>query len=97
MQTRKKSKEPSEKPAPKVIYPPAEIATAIDRITSEDRDWFGAHPGLELRTRPAAQHEFWPVFDSVNVLYVIVTQVRPGYRLRFPVVRLHRPKTERVQ
>ena len=88
----KKSQEP-----PKVVEAPPEIAASIERITGEDRLWFEAHPHEESYTRPAAAGEFWPAFDSACVLYVIVTQVRPGFRLRAPVIRLHLPESDRVQ
>jgi hypothetical protein len=82
-------------PAP--ITPPPEVSAAIDRISENDREWFERHPGVDERIRLAAYGEFWPTFDSVNVKYVIVRQVMPGFRLRLPVVRIHRPETERVQ
>ena len=82
-------------PAP--ITPPPAISAAIDKISENDREWFERHPGVDERIRLAASDEFWPVFDSVNVTYVIVRQVMPGFRLRFPVMRIHRPETERVQ
>ena len=79
------------------ITPPPEIAAAIDKISENDREWFDHHPGVDERIRLAASDEFWPAFDSRNVQYVIVRQVTPGFRLRFPVVRIHRPETGRVQ
>lgn len=92
-----RAKQQRRRPLPPIVEPPPEIAAAIDRITDEDRSWFELHPNVEFRTRPPAVGEFWPVFDSACVLYVIVTQVRPGWRLRAPVVRIHLPKTDRVQ
>lgn len=84
-------------PAPPIVEPPPEIAAAIDRISADDREWFEAHPGVDERIRPAGPHEFWPHFDSATVKYVIVHQVWPGYRLKLPIIRVHRPQTERVQ
>jgi hypothetical protein len=81
----------------KILTPPAGVADSVDRITGEDRRWFEDHPNATSRTRPAAPGEFWPVFDSASVLHVIVTQVRPGFRLRSPVVRLNLPESDRVQ
>ena len=82
---------------PVPITPPPEISAAIDRISENDRVWFEGHPGVDERIRLAESDEFWPTFDSVDIKYVIVRQVMPGFRLRLPVVRLHRPETERVQ
>jgi len=82
-------------PAP--ITPPPEVSAAIDRISENDREWFERHPGVDERIRLAAYGEFWPTFDSASVLYVIVMQVRPGFRLRVPVIRLHLPESDRVQ
>ena len=81
----------------KVVTPPADVAASIDRITSDDRRWFLDHPSEETRVRPAAPDEFWPVFDSASVRYVVVAQVRPGFRLRAPVVAMVHPESERVQ
>ena len=83
--------------APPIKHAPPEIAAAIDKISGEDRLWFEAHPGAEFRTRPAAPGEFWPVLDSATVLYVIVTQVRPGYRLRAPILRMNLPESDWIQ
>jgi hypothetical protein len=71
-----------------ILFPPEEIREAIARITTDDRNWFAEHPDAEFRERPPAAGEFWPVFDSACVQFVIVTQVRPGWRLRFPVIRM---------
>lgn len=92
-----KSKLQGRQASPKIIEPPPEIAESIARITGEDRRWFEEHPDAEFRTRPAAADEFWPVFDSGCVLYVIVTQVRPGWRLRAPVLRMNLQEGGRVQ
>jgi len=94
-QSRAKRQRRQRTPTP--VTPPPEIAAAIDRIVADDRDWFDLHPGSKERIRPAAPGEFWPTFDSTNVKYVIVRQVRPGFRLRLPALRLHLPGTERVQ
>ena len=80
-----------------IFAAPPEIVAAVDRISAEDRDWFALHPGVDSRVRPAAPYEFWPMFDSRDVEYVRVRQVRPGYRLRGPVLRRKRSKTEKVQ
>jgi len=85
------------KPVPKAVQPPPHVAESLDRITGEDRRRFEEHPDAEFRTRPAAAGEFWPTFDSASVLYVIVMQVRPGFRLRAPVIRLHLPESDRIQ
>jgi hypothetical protein len=97
MGKKSKAKRQRRQNSPIVVTPPPEIAAAIDRMSQSDREWFERHPGAEERIRLAAPHEFWPNFDSAVVRYVIVRQVRPGFRLRFPIVRLHRPETERVQ
>ncbi len=92
-----KSKTQGRQASPIVIEPPPEIAESMARISGEDRRWFEEHPDAEFRTRPAAADEFWPAFDSECVLYVIVTQLRPGFRLRAPVVRMNLQEGERVQ
>lgn len=80
-----------------MVTAPPDVAASLDRITAQDRAWFELNPHAEYRTRPAAPGEFWPTFDSASVKYVIVHQVRPGFRLRCPVLRLHLPETERLQ
>jgi hypothetical protein len=92
-----RSKRERRQTLPPIVTPPQEIATAIDRISADDRDWFDLNPGAQERIRHAAPHEFWPNFDSAGVKYVIVQQVWPGFRLRLPVLRLHRQETERIQ
>ncbi len=82
---------------PNILQPPPEIAAAIDGTSNEDRLWFEANPLAAYRTRPPVPGEFWPTFDAACVAYVIVHQVRPGFRLRVPILRLYPPKTERVQ
>lgn len=93
----KRAKKQRQQPIPPIVEPPPEIKASIEKITTDDRLWFEANPGATFRTRPAAPNEFWPVMTSDCVLYVLVRQVWPGFRLRKPVIRLHRPKTERVQ
>ena len=80
-----------------IFAAPPEIAAAVDRICVEDRDWFALNPGVDSRVRPAAPDEFWPMFDSRDVEYVLVHQVTPGQRLRGPVLRRQRSKAEKVQ
>ena len=81
----------------RTLVPPAGVSKNIEQATGGDRRWFEEHPGATFRERPAVAGEFWPVFDSHSVLYVIVIQVAPGWRLRLPVVRLNRPGSGRVQ
>ncbi len=97
MGKKSKAKRPTRHKLPPITTPPPEIAAAIDRVSADDRDWFALHPGEDQRTRPAAPNEFWPTFDSACVKYVIVKQVQPGFRLRFPILRINLPERERVQ
>ena len=97
MEKKARPKRRGRRTSPKIIEPPPEIVESIDQITGEDRRWFEEHPDAEFRTRPAAVGEFWPVIDSASVLCVIVTQVRPGFRLRAPVIHMHLPRSERIQ
>ncbi|HWR50332.1 MAG TPA: hypothetical protein VN428_04455 [Bryobacteraceae bacterium] len=91
-----KKREPKPaKPAPEVRQAPPEIAAIIDAVMADDRRWFEEHPGVATRQRRAVVGEFWPM-DMSNVLYVIVSQVQPGFRLRGPVVRLN-ARAGRVQ
>lgn len=83
-------------PAPNIIQPPPEITATIDRVSAEDRDWFEAHPGEEYRMRPAVPGEFWPS-DAAWITHVVVRQVLPGFRLRFPMARIHKPEKEWIQ
>ncbi len=64
---------------------PVAIGVVMDAMTDIDRRWFEEHPGTQQYTRPAIEGEFVPVVDSRTVLYVIVSQVSPGHRLRMPV------------
>jgi len=82
--------------AHKPLQPPPEALASLDRITTEDRLWFEAHPRAEERIRPPAPGEFWPI-NSATVAYVIVHQVQPGLRLRLPICRIAKSETERVQ
>lgn len=93
----RRSKRQAGRPLPPIVQPPPQVTANIDRITGADRDWFASHPDANQRIRPAAPDEFWPVSDSASVLYVIVRQVRPGFRFRFPIIRINQPETERIQ
>ncbi len=80
---------------PKILEPPPQIAALIDAVVNDDRLWFAQNPGKSIRERPAVPGEFWPC-DMSNVLYVLVMQVVPGFRLRAPVVRMTRPDKQKV-
>lgn len=73
---------------PRIRKPPAPIAKVIDAVMADDRRWFQDHPAEEVRIRSAVPGEFWPM-DQSSLIYVIVCQVRPGFRLRAPVARLN--------
>ena len=53
------------------------------------------YPTQRVLSPPAAIAS--TVFDPASFLYVIVTQVRPGFRLPGPVVRLKLSESGRVQ
>jgi hypothetical protein len=97
MKKKAKSKPTPPRGRPEIGTPSPETAAAIDKITSEDREWFEQNPGASSRTRPAAPGEFSPGMSSDCVVHVLVVQVQPGYRLRLPVVRMNLPALERVQ
>jgi hypothetical protein len=73
---------------PHIRKPPAPIAKVIDAVMADDRRWFQDHPAEEVRIRSAVPGEFWPM-DQSSVIYVIVGQVTPGFRLRAAVARLN--------
>lgn len=81
----------------RTLVPSADVSNIIEQVTSDGRRWFEEHPGASCRERSAVVGAYRPVFDSRSVLYVVVTQVRPGWQLRLPVVRLNRAESERVQ
>lgn len=83
--------------APRLVQPPENVVAALEEASASDRAWFELHPEESYRTRPAVDGEFWPMVQTAIPLYVLVVQVRPGYRLRCPVLRLHPPETERLQ
>ncbi len=58
---------------------------AIDFASDQDRRWFADHPGGRRYQRAPVEYEF-PELGG-PVLYVVVTQIRPGVRVRMPVVR----------
>ncbi len=94
--SRAKRRKQKSLPRPLIVTPPAEIAALIDRASEGDRVWFELHPGEDVRLRPIIDGEFWPNhFDRAS--HVIVQQVRPGFRLRLPVMRLSLPAGEWIQ
>lgn len=76
--------------------PPAGVSNIIDQVMADDRRWFQTKPGVSCRKRSAVAGEFWPL-EMARVMYVLVLQVEPGFRLRDPVVQLNLPESARVQ
>lgn len=60
-------------------------AKAADRAPDLDRRWFETHPGQTRYVRPIVEGEFPPFAELHSVSHVLVEQVRPGMRLRYPV------------
>lgn len=95
MRRKSKTKGPS-RPVPPIVEPPPEFAEAIDRASEGDRIWFELHPDAEYRERPPIDGEFWP-HQFTRADFVLVHQIRPGFRVRTPMVWLTGPGMERIQ
>jgi len=54
----------------------------LDNITVDDRNWFAAHPGEDWRVRPLLEGEVPEGYGKAR--WIVVHQLEPGYRLRFP-------------
>ena len=79
-----------------IASPPAAVAAALERASEGDRIWFELHPGEDERHRLPVDGEFWPQ-KLARVDLVVVFQIQPGFRMRYPMVRLSLPGTERIQ
>jgi hypothetical protein len=91
-----RSKRQGRQSLPPTIELPPRIADVIDRASEGDRVWFELHPDADVRRRPPIEGEFWPQ-ELTSVTHVLVYQVRPGLRIRFPVLRLTIPESEMIQ
>jgi hypothetical protein len=58
---------------------------AWERLSSADRAWFLANPGRSYRLRPIDEAERL-ILLAPAATHALVRQVRPGFRLRRPVV-----------
>ena len=61
---------------------------AGDAANEDDRRWFAAHPGAGSRVRLYIPGEFDEVQFLIPPELVLVVQVCPGYRHRYPFPRL---------
>ena len=95
MGKRSKSKCHDRRAALKVVEPPPEIAAITDRITGEDRTRFEMRTEADVCDRPPNDGEFWP--QNLDPSHGLVYQIRPGYRMRLPLVRLILLGSERGQ
>ena len=62
-------------------------ARAADKASEKDRIWFEKHPGQTEYIRPPISGEF-PPFPGLRIDAVQVVQIRPGARLRHPLLIL---------
>jgi hypothetical protein len=63
------------------VNAPGVNPAAVERASESDREWFESHPGKYERLRPIVPGE---LPTECNTRFVIVTQIRPGFRLRRP-------------
>jgi hypothetical protein len=50
--------------------------------SKDDADWFAAHPGVNVRMRRPSPGEIAGVAVVTSDWLVVVTQIRPGMRIR---------------
>jgi hypothetical protein len=65
------------------------IGAVMDEASQRDRAYFETHPGVTSYRRLRVAGELGPVerdADRLGVVQVEVTQIRPGIRVRAPVV-----------
>lgn len=58
---------------------------AWERLAAADRVWFRDHPGRAYRLRPIGEAERL-ILQAPSATHALVHQVRPGFRLRRPVI-----------
>lgn len=83
---------------------PEPFASLVDRVCTEDREWFEAHPGATVRERSYVEGEFHPAYYPapngeryppgwpIPELKVTVTLVRYGVRTRKMPAGLYVPQ-----
>lgn len=60
----------------------AEHAAIAEAVAEQDRHYFEEHPGEAVYVRPAVAGELGPPREHYDGKLTIVTQLRPGVRLR---------------
>lgn len=58
---------------------------AWERLSTADRDWFASNPDRQYRLRPITEAER-VILQAPRATHTLVHQVRPGFRLRRPVL-----------
>jgi hypothetical protein len=56
-------------------------ARSLREDTQADKDWFAAHPGTHVRTRPATRLEL-AAFHLLGPAETVVRELEPGVHLR---------------
>lgn len=59
---------------------------AVTKASDADREWFEAHPAEDYYVRAPFPDEFPPLSGGSKPHAVLVQQVKPGFRMRFPLV-----------
>jgi hypothetical protein len=62
-----------------------DIARALERLSEADRRWFAARSSRSFRLRKPARREL-EMLGGRDCTHVLVEQVKPGFRLRRPVL-----------
>ena len=74
------------------LVQPMDSRNPATRASDNDREFFVAHPGLNIRHRPPVPAEFdGQGIDNDDILFVIVEQIGEGARLRHPIFRTNTP------
>ena len=75
---------------PPSIVPPDK--QALDKAVADDKAWFAAHPNRGTRLRPEYPGELprkrTPPEGAIETAHILVEQIKPGVRLRTPVLLL---------
>jgi hypothetical protein len=67
------------------VRPPARFDAIIEAACARDRAYFEQHPSASFYVRQYIPGELWPLHHPQDT-WMVVTQLKPGMRLRTPII-----------
>jgi hypothetical protein len=67
------------------ISPPARFDAILKAVCAKDRAYFDRYPAAPFYVRQYVPGELWPIHHPQNT-WMVVTNLRPGMRMRTPII-----------